>query len=337
MRALVIFAFFSVLLATDAAAQPIAYSLHPKASFRGLSVTPDGSVWVSGSKGAVFIRSSPNSDWRSCSPDSLDFRSLHAFDSLNALVASAGSPARIYQTTDGGSTWTLRYELKDSMAFLDALCFCDRNEGYALGDPIDGRLFLLKSYDGGRSWSRVLNEGIPAIVHGEAFFAASGTALQCFKAGWIKMVSGGSRSRLFESRDGGINWSSTLLPMQQGNPSQGAFSIHFYSENQGIIVGGDYQTDSSKTDHILLTANGKSWQKPDKPTGGYRECVQWVNEDTAYALGPSGLDRSTDRGHNWFPVKIETKGLHVLKVSTNGKELYMAGNKGQVIYLSLRP
>jgi photosystem II stability/assembly factor-like uncharacterized protein len=311
-------------------------TLSPSSSFRGLSLAPDGSLWVCGSKGAVYRKASKSTEWQSISPDRLDFRSIHAFDSLNALVASAGSPARIYRTLDGGKSWSLSYELNDSLAFLDALCFCTDKVGYALGDPVDGRLFLLKSINSGKSWQRVSHKQMPDMKAGEAFFAASGTSMECYETGLIRMVSGGMVSRLFEIKDGAKNWSLSSLPMLQGKASRGAFSLAFKNKMQGIVVGGDYLQDTLRQDHVWLTFDGgKNWRQPTSSTGGYRECVQWLDNENAFAIGPGGLDWTQDGGKTWQPVAGVPSGLHVLKAQPNGQGLYLAGNKGLVIYLSL--
>lgn len=80
----------------------------------------------------------------------LDFRDIHAFDADHAAIISAGQPARVYQTADAGRTWVQRYEHPSENSFFDALSFSrDRKHGIAMSDPVDERILLIETLDGG--------------------------------------------------------------------------------------------------------------------------------------------------------------------------------------------
>src|SRR5271165_5371132 len=84
-----------------------------KSSFRALSVVNDRVAWVSGSNGWIGRSTAGGKNWSFSQMknfESLDFRSLYAFDSLNCVIANAGSPAYIFRTSDGGKTWTTVYQ-----------------------------------------------------------------------------------------------------------------------------------------------------------------------------------------------------------------------------------
>ena len=55
--------------------------------------------------------------------------------------------------------------------------FCLAN-GIAFGDPIDGRLTILTTVDGGISWQEAPESSRPEVLPGEYAFAASGTCLR---------------------------------------------------------------------------------------------------------------------------------------------------------------
>ena len=63
--------------------------------------------------------------------------------------------------------------------FYDAMDFWpDGEHGIAFGDPIDGRMTLIKTDDGGDTWHDIPFEERPEVPGGVHAFAASGTCLR---------------------------------------------------------------------------------------------------------------------------------------------------------------
>src|SRR6476620_658811 len=91
---------------------------------RGMSVVDDAVAWVSGSKGVVGRTIDGGRTWRFLQVkghEKLEFRSLYAFDSLNAIIANAGSPAIILRTSDGGRNWKSVFQNSHPDAFIDGV------------------------------------------------------------------------------------------------------------------------------------------------------------------------------------------------------------------------
>ena len=104
----------------------------------------------------------------------------------------------------------------------------------------------------------------------------------------------------------------------------------FRDKKHGIIVGGDYKNDSLKKDAAFYTSDGgKHWSAPATPARGYRECIEYISSDTCIAVGPGGIDFSTDDGHNWAALSDE-KQFHVLRKSRKGSLFIMAGGGGKI-------
>lgn len=83
-----------------------------QASFRGLSVVDELVVWASGSQGTVLRTVDAGENWnvyQVTGAEELDFRDVHGVDAETAYIISAGLPAKIYKTTDGGATWVEKY------------------------------------------------------------------------------------------------------------------------------------------------------------------------------------------------------------------------------------
>ncbi|MFM2138818.1 MAG: hypothetical protein RJA57_1125, partial [Bacteroidota bacterium] len=296
-------------------------------SLRGLSVANDNVAWVSGSKGTVGRTTNGGKTWNWWVVkgfESTDFRDIEAFDARTALIMGVGAPAYILRTIDGGESWTVVYENRDKRMFLDAMEFWNEQSGIVLGDPVDGRFFVARTFDGGRSWRDSPLEDRPRADSGEACFAASGTNVRSLDRDQAVFVSGGRRSRLF-IRDQTID-----LPILQGGESTGANSVAVWDnlKREGgkrmIVVGGDFNRDSSTRLNCFFTDNGgRNWRTPQVPPGGYRSCVEYFSRNEAFACGPSGVDRTIDGGKIWTPVSAT--GFHVVRTSKLGAAVYFAG------------
>jgi photosystem II stability/assembly factor-like uncharacterized protein len=121
-------------------------------STRGLSAVDDRVAWVGGSKGWVGHTSDGGSTWKTLQVkgfETSDFRSVYAFGAERAIIANAGSPANILITKDAGQTWKVIYTDTHADAFIDGVDFWNDTEGLMYGDPIDGRMLLIKTTDGG--------------------------------------------------------------------------------------------------------------------------------------------------------------------------------------------
>lgn len=299
------------------------------ASFRGLSIVDDSLAWVSGTKGWMGRSTNGGKKWdfqQVKGFEQYDFRSLYAFDAQTAVIANAGSPAYILYTRDAGSTWKVVYTNQQAEAFFDGIDFWNKNEGIIYGDPIEGRMLLLRTRDGGQNWQELPPSSRPALSKGEASFAASGTAIQCLGKQKLVIATGGTVSRLLVSTDQGNSWGAIQTPIMQGQASTGIFSVAYLNEKQAIIVGGDYKRDSLATDHIFYTQdNGQHWLAPAIPTRGYRECVTYLSKTTVIATGPTGTDISYDGGIHWQAFSDE-KSFHAVRKSRQGKLIMMVGN-----------
>jgi photosystem II stability/assembly factor-like uncharacterized protein len=304
-------------------------------SLRGISVVSDHVAWVSGSNGFVARTVNGGADWKWMQPkgfENLDFRDIEAFDDQKAIIVNAGSPAFVLMTMDGGQSWTQTYVNRDSAVFLDGMDFWDNQNGIIFGDPIHNKLQLLKTVNGGASWQDISDNLKPEMKLGEAGFAASGTSIKVLDKGKAWIVTGGSVSNIYYSKDYGKSWSKYACPILQGENSTGAFSIDLIDANNGIVVGGDYMKDKENVNNVLLTNNGgKSWVRPKVPVHGYRSSVSYLNKTTSVAVGTSGVDISRNSGLTW--QHVSDANLNAVKKAKTGKLVLLAGNNGQIYAL----
>ena len=305
-------------------------------SLRGLSVVDETVAWASGSKGwtARSINGGKTWIWKQIPGyENLDFRDIEAFSANRALLLSAGTPAVILLTTDGGSVWKEVYRNDSPEIFLDGMDFWDAERGLIYGDPIKSKLVLLKTSNGGVNWEDISQKNTINLMVGEASFAASGTAIRCDSKGNTWIATGGSKSRIFYSSDYGNSWKVNDCPIIQGKSSTGPFSIAFYTKKIGIAVGGDYLIDSSRVNNLILTRNsGKAWLKPFSSTFGYRSAVEYVSKMRLIATGPGGTDISNDGGKTW--TNLSQIGYHTVRKAKSGKLVLLTGSDGRIASFS---
>lgn len=323
------FAAIAVALQFSLSAQQLKWvelGIDVKSSFRGLSVVDDSIAWVAGNNGTIGMTRNGGRTWEFMQirgAETADFRSVYAFGRYEALVANSGSPARIYRTSDGGQHWMMVMQDNDPQAFIDAIDFTDHTNGFALGDPRNGRAMVLRTADGGMRW-QVLKTS-PATEPGESFFAASGTSLRCLPDGEVIIGTGGNSTRVLISNNKGMNWTAGIIPESIKFESGGVFSVSFSDSENGIAVGGDYKQETKIGSNSWYTSNGgKKWKPASKSVSGYRSCVEKIGRNLWLAVGPSGGDISTDGGRSW---SLEP-GIraNVVRMARSGKLVLMAGN-----------
>ena len=325
--------FLSVLVwATLSFAQTpdwIQFQSPGKSSLRGLSPISDQVCWASGSGGTWLKTEDGGASWQSgtvAGLDTVDFRSIHAFDAQTAVVASAGQPAVIYRTEDGGKNWQKAHQ-EGGEAFFDAIQFVDAQRGYVLGDPIGGKWMILETLDGGRSWHSLAN--LPDAVPGEAAFAASSSSLLVEAKGLV-VATGGAVSRLHRYSFVSQSWAvRELTDMLQGEPSQGVFAATALpGEGELVLVGGDYLKPENRIANALLVLGEVTISTSEGP-GGYRSGVAYLQEKGwVVAVGPSGSDFSSDGAHSWQP--LSKTGYHAVKAAPGGKALWASGGQGRL-------
>ena len=308
-------------------AQPAATAAARGASLRGVRAVSDRVAWASGSRGTVLRTTDGGASWARlpvAGADSLDFRSVWAFDSLAAVVASAGEAAegqaRIYRTADGGRTWTLAHRDTVRGVFYDAIAFWDRAHGLVLSDPVGGRFVVLATLDGGATWTRTPDEGMPPALPGEAAFAAGNAALAVAPRTRAWFVTGGpGGARVWRSATGGARWDVTPAPVAAGSASAGLFAVAALDSLRLVATGGDYRAFRAGTRHFARSDDGGArWLEAD-PFGqapGYWSGLAVVppaargGAAVVLAVGGAGTAVSTDDGRSWAPV--DTTVLHAV-------------------------
>ena len=288
-----------------------------------------------GNNGTYGLYNSVNNSWKTNIQkfDTItpEFRAV-ASTANDFFMLSVANPALLFKTGNEGKM-ELVYKEEGENVFYDAMAFWNDNEGLAMGDPTDGCISIIITRNGGKSWSKIDCENLPAAAEGEAAFAASNSniAIEGNKA-WI--ISGGVKSRVLFSPDKGKSWEVFETPLLQGEPTTGGYSMDFYDENNGIIVGGDYTNPEGNTGNKAITTDGgRTWKLvADGSNPAYKSSVRYVPNSQAkqiVATGFNGIDYSKDGGKSW--ENISNEGFYTLRFA-NDSVAYAAG-KGRVARL----
>lgn len=314
--------------------QPLAFSevrvqtlLEDSVSIRAIEIM-GGGVAFAGSNGYYgFYDSAANQvkinrqQQDSLSPE---FRAV-ASTANDFFMLSVANPALLYKTGDSGQM-ELVYKEEHEKVFYDSMTFWNDEEGIAMGDPVENCLSVLITRDGGNSWNKLSCEQLPETAEGEAAFAASNSNI-AVKGDKTWIISGGMKSRVFYSPDKGNTWEVFETPIVQGESTKGAYSVDFYDEQNGILIGGDYtDPDENTSNKAVTTDGGKTWKLISDGKGpGYKSSVRYVpgrNAREIVAVGFTGISYSADGGETW--KELSKEGFYTIRF-LNDSVAYAAG------------
>ncbi len=282
-------------------------------SQRGLAVNGD-MVVVSGTGGYVsWSFGGPNEFLTSLEIDEeLDYRDVEILNdgTIVLMSAGAGAASTISRIELLGTKTLLRPALVNDHAtgFWDGIAFWNNsNHGMLVGDPVDGKLTVMITDDGGASYRDAANP--PVVDDRQYCFAASGTSVALISQNIALIATGGTESQVWRSVDGGDNWTAVDIPFISGSDGSGVFSMAFKDESHGVIVGGDYEHPEINEQVAAFTNDGgQTWTASTVMTGGYRSAVDWLEDYNAwFAVGPDGCDWSRD-GVEWSAGPLNFKG-----------------------------
>ncbi len=311
-----------------------------RASLRGLDAGTDGRIWVSGSAGTVLVSGDRGATWRRvpvASDSETDFRDVQALEGDEAILMTAGTPARIQRTDDLGRTWTVVYGDPHPDAFFDAIAFFDETRGVLFGDPVDGVFTVALTDDGGRTWSRVDAASLPVPRPGEAGFAASGTNA-CARADGVVLIGlggAGPTARVLRSDDFGRTFEAIETPMPSGETS-GIFSIAHVGGTRWIAVGGDFAEPTRDPEigirAIISDDDGRTWRPARRSPEAYCSCVASPghSDSLVIACGSEGVYISGDAGETF--TTLDLPGFHACAWSEGERDaiLMLVGSGGRM-------
>ena len=145
--------------------------------------------------GCSQVPSTVTNPWKTLTLPSEAIFSDIAFTSDPDRGWLVGTQATLFETTDGGETWSQKsLNLGDEKVTLEAVSF-DGDEGWVVGQPS----ILLHTEDGGDSWSRVLlSSKLP------------GAPLDIIALGKSSAEMVTNLGAIYKTEDGGKNWKALV-------------------------------------------------------------------------------------------------------------------------------
>ncbi|PIB36781.1 hypothetical protein BFP72_15915 [Reichenbachiella sp. 5M10] len=308
------------------------------ASLRGISVYSQDIIWVGGSGGTLAKTTDGGSTWtRVVIPDTdtMDFRDVEVLTPTEIVVMSAGegTKSNLYRSEDGGESWDLVYANRFPQGFFNGFSFSDSKNGVLTGDPVDGKLFVLKTTNGGKTWKRVNPSKLPLMAQGEiGGFSGSGSHLYLGDDFFVN-GTGGRMARVLKANKSLTMWKPIYVPFIQGESSQGIYSMDFCDDLHGVAVGGDYTKEHEGIDNVMVTEDGGEVWVPADNFPVYQSSVRFVTCEMVVSTGPGGSYQSADGGFVWH--KMDYDGYHTLDVGQDGS-IWAAGSNGRVEKIELK-
>ncbi len=201
---------------------------------------------------------------------------------------AVGYEGYIYQTYDGGQTWTL--QAYGVSKFITRVKFINEMVGWAAcGDAIYAR-----TSSGGNPPPNGWVSGVAIMAMTELYGVAPLDSTTAFVAAGDAVNPGGQGYLAFTS-DGGNTW--TILIQDS---VYDYFDVNFTDEQHGFLVGG--LDNPPYTPKLYVSSNGGlTWNEASLPGGTHTlRAITFVNPNYGWAVGEEGtIIRTRDGGNTW--------------------------------------
>ncbi|MBI2429418.1 MAG: IPT/TIG domain-containing protein [Ignavibacteriales bacterium] len=263
-----------------------------------------GAVWIAGDNGLVAKTSSAITAgspilWTRMSTGIPTTEHIYALEFATSTLGFAGTgTGKIYRTTDGGSSWTVAYNIPSVTGFINYIKFDNSTTGIAVGDGKDtvSSMAFLYTSDGGVSWSNNNTYLIGYTTPSQVFFP---TANLGYLAGTLS--TGTSKVRgVFKTTNAGASWNFYSVAKNAFDSSIFSVGLVFRNSLQGIAV---------KNDSTLWRTldGGVTWNKIGQlPHWGYG--LAYLNSTTALVVGSHGMVAQAN---------LSTNGIYSISVDIN--------------------
>lgn len=212
---------------------------------------------------------------------------IHAISMVNGNEHIAvGDVGSVWKSVDNGVNWN---EVATSTTSnLYDVVFVSGTAGFAVGGIAgsDSILVVLETTNAGDSWNTIVahqNDPLRSIA-----FANSDLG-----------IAVGDEGTILRTTDGGANWNYIPAPI-----SRNYNAVAFKNANEIFAVGGVDGADSVRT-IISSVDGGQNWSVVMDVSGSWLTDIDFISEDSAYAVGSNGIVLNTDNGGaNWSEVTI---------------------------------
>ena len=217
--------------------------------------------------------------WQYPKPQGNTLNGIYVFSKDTAVAV--GDLSTVIKTTDGGVNWNVQHHAGGTSSGLRNVYFIDPMNGWAAGGD------LLKTIDGGKSWSLVTLDS--NYYCNAVYFVDADTGIVVGGDGYVSRTTDGGKSWLSEKMDYYI---SAYLDIY------GLTAITFTDKQTGYIVGaGYYGNEIYKT-----TDCGRTWQWNEwalKPKVYGLSDISFINKEDGFIAVDTYVLKTTDGGATW--------------------------------------
>ena len=179
-----------------------------------------------------------------------------------ATYSATAGGGEILRTTNAGISWTKVSTANQFVAsqggFLNFIHMFDANVGVAMGDPTNGSFEILRTTNGGVTWTRNAASTMPTPLPNEyglvhSFFASGNTI---WFGGGSSVAT--SQVRIFKSTDRGATWTASTLT----SLVSGVSKLAFRDAQNGIaynVTLNAAQTEVTAVNVIRSADGGATW------------------------------------------------------------------------------
>jgi photosystem II stability/assembly factor-like uncharacterized protein len=223
---------------------------------------------------------------------------IQAIDATTAWITvqkqSSALGHDVYKTTDGGVTWTSKFNTYAASLFVR---FSDAQNGF-----IWNRHAFAKTTNGGEAWNPVTVTGWLNNTEG---FVSAGITNQCITIG-DTIMGGTNASRICMSPDKGTTWKFfDLRPVSFFGTQVAILSLAFKDARNGIALGWNV---NNYTTYLAMTSDGgTTWAQIANYPFTYGSAIEYIRgTNNAYLVTDTdGLTAyTTNAGQSW--VKIDS-------------------------------
>jgi Secretion system C-terminal sorting domain/Photosynthesis system II assembly factor YCF48 len=202
--------------------------------------TDGGATWTHGTIGALS-----DTNWRASNLTATDANHAYALFYGDNATSYGG----LYQTADGGATWTLANIAWAGVAssFPNVVHFFDANNGMVMGDPAGVEFEIFTTSDAGATWTAVPAANKPNIVSGEFGI------VDVYDAVGDTIYFGTNKGRVYKSVDKGLNWT---VSQAQGTT---IFMSRVVCKSGTEIICSGAPTGGTVTTYRKSTNGGTNW------------------------------------------------------------------------------
>lgn len=241
------------------------------------------------------------------------FRCIGFRDSLHGFAGNIGTDyfpnvsdaTPLYRTDDGGASWQpVTTIVGDAPAGLCAIQVITP-EVIVAGGRVGGPAHLLRSTDGGATWTaQSLASQISMIT--DLYFSSPDTG---FVFGGTNTNIQLAHAKILRTEDGGASWATVY---ESTRPFEIIWKAHFPVSATGYATVLSYAPNTLERFVVKTTDGGHSWvELPLVSNGAKAFGVGFLTENTGWVGCDNSIYETADGGQTWTPENV---GQYVNKI-----------------------